>query len=44
MCRACVLPGLRYEDFVEVITEIRAQFEKEQGPMRDRKASKLYER
>ena len=35
--------GLRFEDFTEVVTELRAQLEKEVGPVRDRKAYKLYE-
>ena len=35
--------GLRFEDFCEVIAEVRAQLSKEVGPMRDRRANKLYE-
>ena len=35
--------GLRYDDFVEVINELRAQLTKEVGPVRDRRATKLYE-
>jgi len=34
--------GLRYEDFEEVISELRAQLTKEVGPMRERTAYKLY--
>ena len=35
--------GLRYEDFTEIIAEVCAQLAKEVGPMRDRRANKLYE-
>jgi hypothetical protein len=35
--------GLRYEDFAEIISEVRAQLVKEVGPMKERKANKLYE-
>lgn len=35
--------GLRYDDFNEIITEIRAQLTKEVGPVKTRKASILYE-
>ena len=35
--------GLRFEDFCEIITEVRGQLSKEVGPMRDRRANKLYE-
>jgi hypothetical protein len=34
--------GLRYDDFIEVISAIRNQSFKEVGPIRERKANKLY--
>ncbi len=35
--------GLRFEDFTEIITELRDDLAKEVGPVKERKASKLYE-
>jgi len=35
--------GLRYEDFVNVLTEMKERLDGEFGPLRKRKTSKLYE-
>ena len=40
----CRYEGLRFDDFREVISALRAQLAKEVGPVKDRRANKLYEK
>mmetsp|Transcript_7246 Transcript_7246/g.21392 ORF Transcript_7246/g.21392 Transcript_7246/m.21392 type:complete len:5155 (-) Transcript_7246:1654-17118(-) len=36
--------GMRFEDFREVVSQLRARFSKEVGPVKDRPSNKLYEK